>query len=106
MKVLSLIGILAVLVAAWWIVSPGVFTVHPMGALPQGVTVIYYGRGPEIPFFASPDGLCLQRQGSVSLWCRLGAMLGMAALKDRIIVRLPYSQTAYLWSTGGQTFDR
>ena len=50
--------------------------------------------------------MCLQIQGHVSLLCRLGALAGLAATKDRIIVRLPYSETAYLWSTGGHTFQR
>jgi hypothetical protein len=92
--------------ATWWIVRPGVFTMQPIGALPEGITVIYHSRSPNMPVFASADGLCLKLQGSVSLLCRLTAMAGVAPITERILLRLPYSQTAYLLSTDGKTFDR
>jgi hypothetical protein len=59
-----------------------------------------------MPFFSSPDGLCLQIQGSVSLLCRGAALAGVSDLSDRIIVRLPYSHWAYLQSTGGLEFEQ
>jgi hypothetical protein len=89
----------------YWFIRPGVFTMQPIGALPEGATVIYHSRGPEMPMFASADGLCLKIQGSVSLWCRLTAMAGIAPITERIMIRLPYSRTAYLLSTGGQEFE-
>jgi hypothetical protein len=94
------------LAAVWWVVSPGVFVLQPIGAAPEGIMFLYYGRGPGLPVITSPDGMCLQLNGGVSLWCRLTALAGLAKLSDRSIVRLPYSETAYLWSTGGHTFDR
>lgn len=97
---------IAVILAAWFLVRPGVFTVQPIGALPEGVTFIYHSRNPDMPFFSSPDGLCLQMQGSVSLLCRGVALGSVEALTDRIILRLPYSRWAYLRSTGGREFDR
>ena len=92
--------------AAWVIVRPGVFTVQPIGAIPKGVTLIYYSRSQTMPFFSSPDGLCLQTQGSVSLLCRMVALSAASELTDRMILRLPYSHWAYLQSTGGLEFDR
>lgn len=97
---------LAILLAVWFLVSPGVFTVQPIGAMPEGATIVYHSRGSELPLFSSPDGLCLQTQGSVSLLCR-GVALGAAAdIVDRAIIRLPYSHWAYLQSIGGREFDR
>lgn len=102
----ALILVVLVIGLAWFLIRPGVFTIQPIGALPQGVTFIYHSRGPQMSFFSSPDSLCLQTQGSVNLLCRGGAIAASRDLTDRIIVRLPYSKWAYLQSTGGLEFDR
>lgn len=81
----------------------GFYSIQPIGALPEGGTVLVWRRGSE-PFFNSPDGTCLRVQEGVSLLCRMVA-LGQAPV-DRIILRLPYQHWAYLASTGGQEFDR
>ena len=94
------------LVGFWFVVRPRVFTIQPIGALPEGITVIYHSRGPQMPLFSSPDGLCLEMQGSVTLLCRVAALSVAEEIADRIILRLPYSEFAYLQSTGGSTFDR
>ena len=99
-------GFPLMLVAAWFVISPGVFVQQPIGAVPEGITMIYYGRGPRLPVITSADGMCLKMQGAVSLFCRASALAGLSALSDRVIVRLPYSETAYLWTTSGQSFDR
>ena len=101
------IGVLIVLVVVVLIlVRPGVFTIQPIGAIPEGATIIYYGRSSELSFFSSPDSMCLELQGSVSLLCR-GITLGAATeLLERKIFQLSYSEWAYLRSTGGLTFDR
>lgn len=92
--------------ASWALVNPGVFTIQPIGAIPDGITFIYHSRNPEMPLFSSPDGLCLEMQGSVSLLCRGMALGAMEELADRIVLRLPYQHWAYLRSTDGQEFDR
>ena len=81
----------------------GFYTVQPIGALPDGATAIVW-RAADEPFFNSPDALCLERMGGVSLLCR-GMAMGQAPT-DRIIVRLPYQNWAYLRSTSGQDFSR
>ena len=81
----------------------GFYTVQPIGALPEGGTAIVWRAAGE-PFFNSPDALCLERMGGVSLLCR-GMAMGQAPA-DRIVARLPYQDWAYSASTGGQTFDR
>ena len=81
----------------------GFYTVQPIGALPDGATAIVWRDSGE-PFFNSPDALCLERMGGVSLLCR-GMAMTMAPT-DRIILRLPYQEWAYSASTGGNQFDR
>ncbi len=98
--------VLVTVIAVWFLVRPGVFTVQPIGALPEGVTFIYHSRNPEMPLFSSPDSLCLKTQGSVSLLCRATALSATSELTDRILIRLPYSRWAYLQSTGGLEFER
>lgn len=102
---LTFIIILIIFFAIWFLVKPGVFTIQPIGALPEGITIVYHSRNPEMPFFSSPDGLCLQIQGSVSLLCRAMSMAAVEELSDRIILRLPYSHWSYLRSTGGAEFE-
>jgi len=103
---LSTVILLGVVLALWVLIRPGVFTVQPIGALPEGVTFIYHSRNPEMPFFSSPDGLCLKIQGSVNLLCRAAGIGAINELSDRILLKLPYSRWAYLRSTGGREFDR
>ena len=104
---LSLVVVAMIILAALWLlVRPGVFAIQPIGALPDGFTVIYHSRSPDMPFFSSPDGLCLQIQGSVNLLCRVAGIGAMEELEDRILLRLRYSRWAYLRSTGGREFDR
>lgn len=81
----------------------GLYSVQPIGALPEGRTLLVRRTGDE-PFFNSADARCLERVGSVSLLCRMAALA--AGPTDRIVLRLPYMHWAYLASTGGRDFDR
>lgn len=81
----------------------GFYSVQPLGALPEGSTAVVWRESDE-PFFNSPDALCLERLGGVSLLCR-GMAMGQAPV-DRIVFRLPYMRWAYLQSTDGRDFDR
>jgi hypothetical protein len=101
-----LIAFIAIIIISWFLVRPGVFTIQPIGALPEGVTLIYHSRNPKMAFFSSPDGLCLKIQGSVTLLCRMSALSAVTELTDRVIMKLPYINWAYLKSTGGLEFDR
>ena len=101
-----LVAVVILLILIWVFLRPGVFTVQPIGALPEGVTIIYHSRNPEMPFFSSPDGLCLQIQDSVTLLCRAAGIAAVEELSDRIMLRLPYNHWAYLQSTDGREFDR
>ena len=103
---ISAIVLAVVLVGLWILIRPGVFAVQPIGALPEGITFIYHSRNPEMPFFSSPDGLCLQIQGSVSLLCRAAGIGAIEELSDRILIKLPYNRWAYLRSTGSLEFEQ
>ena len=81
----------------------GFYTIQPIGALPEGATAIVWRASGE-PFFNSPDALCMEQLGGVSLFCRGMAMAH--APTDRIVLRLPYQGWAYSASTGGKEFER
>jgi len=100
-KTIAIVIIVGLLLAA--VSQIGLYTVQPIGSLPQGVTLVVWRASGE-PFFNSPDAVCLKLQGGVSLLCR-GLAIARAPV-DRIILRLPYMSWAYLVSTGGLVFDR
>ena len=84
----------------------GIFVTQPIGAIPEGATIVYWRAGLSLPFIASADGLALEATGGVSLLSR-GIMLGQLAdlVTDRALLKLPYSRWLYLRSTGGLEFD-
>jgi len=81
----------------------GFYTIQPIGAIPEGSTWLVRRVSGE-PFFNSADAACLKATGNVSLLSR-GLALAQAP-KDRIIMRLPYWEFAYLRSTGGIRFEK
>lgn len=93
----------ALIFAIFFYTFMGLYSAQPIGALPQGATALVWRKSGE-PFFNSADALCLERMGGVSLLCRGMAMA--EAPTDRIVLRLPYMEWAYLRSTGGQEFGR
>ena len=84
----------------------GLFVVQPIGACPDGQTIVFW-RGGEInmPFLSSADGLLLDDNKQVSLFGR-GIVLAAVGnvIEDRIITRLPYFKWLYLQTTGGREF--
>ncbi len=103
-KIIAIFVVLIIAISVFAYNKLTIFTVQPIGAIPDGVTVVMWKKG-DMRFFESADGLCMQRVGGVSLICRM-SMLGNAIDKDNIIIRLPYSDYAYLKSTDGKKFDR
>lgn len=80
------------------------FVVQPIGAVPEGRTVVLK-RLEGLRFIDSADAYCEREAGGVSLLCR-AAVLGKVATEDNILLRLPYSEALYLWSTDGRTYGR
>lgn len=81
-----------------------VFVVQPIGAVPEGSTMII-SRLNTSAFIDSADAMCERIQGKVNLLCR-GLVIGQVGQKATIYLRLPYSRTLYLLSTGGRNFDK
>lgn len=102
---LGILGILLVL--GWVLLRPGVFVVQPIGAVPEGATMVYLSRGDNLNTVDSADGICLRMATGVSLLCR-GMALGqfMRTYEDEILVRLPYSEWMYEITTDGKQFER
>jgi hypothetical protein len=85
----------------------GIFVIQPIGAIPEGAAIAYWRNGLNLPFIASADGLLDESGAGVSLLGR-GVMLAKLAgpIKEREIFRFGYSETLYLWSTGGKKYNR
>ena len=101
-SLLSLVAIVVLSVAAYSQLT--IFVVPPIGAVPEGRTLVI-SRLNKTEFIDSADAMCERMQGGVSLLCR-GIVLGAVAEKSKIYLRLPYSESLYLISTDGKTYDR
>ena len=98
--------LIAILFGAFYFCC-GIFVIQPIGAIPDGVTIVYWRADLRLPFISSADGLLETSGAGVSLLGRGIFLAGIAdKIKDRKIVNLPYSNTLYLWSTGGKEYDR
>lgn len=83
----------------------GIFVIQPIGAIPQGTTIVYWRFGLKMPFIASADGLLDKAGLDVSLLGRGVMLSGLAGIiTDRELFRLPYYETLYLLSTGGEKY--
>lgn len=85
----------------------GIFVIQPIGAIPEGTTIVYWRLGMNLPFVASADGILEKSEAGVSLLGR-GLVLAKVAepIKKREIFRVGYSETLYLWSTGGKSYEK
>jgi len=97
-----LFGLIVVLALASTQVT--LFVVQPIGAVPDGRTLLI-GRLAGTKFIDSADAMCERIQNGASLLCR-GMVMGQVGKNATIYLRLPYSETLYLWSTGGKTYGR
>lgn len=102
MKKLLIAGIVAAVAIAIY-TQITIFVVPPIGAVPEGRTVIML-RLNKTNFIDSADAICERIQGSVSLLCRGMTMAGVVN-NTKILARLPYSESLYLISTGGKQYD-
>jgi hypothetical protein len=80
------------------------FVIQPIGAVPDGRTLLI-SRLTSMQFIDSADAWCERRMGKVNLLCR-AAVIARVAQEADVLLRLPYSETLYLWSTGGTTYGR
>ncbi len=98
--------ILPVLIATAVYTQLTIFVVQPLGAVPEGGTVVIWRRQ-KTQFVDSADAVCQREAGGVSLLCRAGVLRGIVGDDGSgILFRLPYSEALYLISTGGVKYDR
>ncbi len=102
-KLLVFIFIIGLLVR----ICLGIFVIQPIGAIPEGTTIVYWRLGMNLPFVSSADGILEKSEAGVSLLGR-GLVLATFAtpIKEREIFRFGYSETLYLWSTGGKSYEK
>ena len=81
-----------------------IFIIQPIGALPEGSTLVSTRVG-KSRFIESADAICERETGGVSLLCR-SMILGRFLEETTVYLRLPYSETLYLWSTDGKEYGR
>jgi hypothetical protein len=102
-------GLLTVALAAVaiWFAATNitVFVVQPIGSLPEGRTVVLWRQSGNLKFLDSADAVCDRAMHGVSLLCR-GVTLAAVVKNNPILVRLPYSETLYLASTNGKSWER
>ena len=101
----ALLGLILVSTLAFYLFC-GIFVVQPIGAVPEGVTIVYWRYQTKMPFISSADGLLSEHMGGVSLLGR-GVLLGTLSphLLENKIIGAPYSETLYLISTKGKSFS-
>lgn len=80
------------------------FIIQPLGMLPEGKTLVIL-RMNKTQFIDSADAICEREMGGVNLICRMGMLAGIGS-KGVILLRLPYSESLYLISTNGVSYDR
>jgi len=79
-----------------------VFVIPPIGAIPEGKTLIIY-RQKNTNFIDSPDSMCERIQGGVSLLCRGMAIMAITN-NNKILAKFPYSNWLYQISTDGKSY--
>lgn len=87
------VGVVVLSLLGAWLYGVRVVVIQPIGAIPDGVTVLVTGL-PDLNPIDSPDAVCQRKQGGVSLLCR-GMTAGAIADKGHIIARLPYSSVLF-----------
>lgn len=112
-KKLIVVVIVSILFAIIFYKSIGLYIIQPIGAIPDGVTIVYLRWSPlapdkylSVPFIESTDGQLLRTTGEVSLFARILAMgTFMKLIENRILLKLPYFEQLYLASTNGTRFE-
>ena len=85
----------------------GIFVIQPIGAIPEGVTIVYWRTGLNLPFVTSADGFLIDSGVGISLLSRGMTLAKLSEpILEKEIMRFSYSETLYLWSTGGKQFNR
>jgi len=85
----------------------GLYVVQPIGAIPEGATIVYWRLGTNMDFVESADGLVLKTGAGLSLLTRgLAISTSASVVADRKVLKLPYSSFLYGLTTNGRFYDR
>lgn len=106
-RIIIVCFIAAVIIAIGFRMFCGIFVIQPLGALPEGATIIYWRTDLNLPFITSADGLLMNSEVDVSLLSRalvLGAL--SKPILEKEIFRLGYSEWLYLQSTNGNLYEK
>jgi|TARA_Y100000296_G_scaffold86298_1_gene125587 hypothetical protein len=97
----SIAGLLVLAVIIYTQIT--IFVVPPMGALPEGRTVVLL-RLNKTKFIDSADAMCKRLEVGGPVLCR-GLMMAAVLHSGTILAKLPYSESLYLISTDGKAFE-
>lgn len=100
-KFLFAVLFILVLIAIGFLFHPGVYTIQPTNAVPDGMTIVYILRDGEVPFYTSLHPECAYSSTNISLMCTAMLRTAFEDLSGRILFKLPYNHTAYLKGSGG-----
>ncbi len=100
-KTLYFLLFILVLIAIGFFLRPGVYSIQPVDAIPEGMTIVYILRDAQTPFYTSLHPECFYSPTSVSLICNAMVRTALTDLSGRIILRLPYNHSAYLKGSNG-----
>lgn len=91
-KFLLYFGLFIVLIVAFVRITMGFYVVHPMGAIPEGKTVLYWRLGTDLDFIETPESYTSKHYKKYTLLTKaLGiAEIGEYVNDDTIVLRLPY----------------
>jgi hypothetical protein len=100
--------VILLLLAALIYTQITIFVVPPIGAVPEGGTIILWRykvtdgnvSGLDLRIIDSADATCQRLMGGVNLLCR-GLVLGKIASDTTMLMRLPYSSTLHALAEGG-----
>lgn len=65
-----------------------IFTIKPIGAVPEGATLIIYSTS-RTRFVDSADAMCLREQGDIKPLCRMAALTYVTQESENLL-KLPY----------------
>lgn len=104
MKTKSLLTILLLTSIAFGAICTQItiLVVPPMVAAPKGGMLVIHKRE-MTNFIDSPDSICIRQMGNTSLLCR-ALIIGSIMMGEKEIMRLPYVDSLYLISTGGERY--
>ncbi|MBE0686653.1 MAG: hypothetical protein IH585_11710 [Anaerolineaceae bacterium] len=100
-KILYFVLFILVLIAIGFLLRPGIYSIQPTNAVPDGMTIVYVLRDAEVPFYTSLHPECAYNSTNVSLMCTATLRTAFKNLSGRILLRLPYNHTTYLKGSGG-----